>query len=488
MTGLSLPWAVHISDGILDWRWLAAGFALTGALALVACWRVREEVIPRIALLTAAFFAASSIHVKLGPTSAHLLLNSLVGVILGWRAPLAVLIGVTLQALLIPHGGLSTIGVNALAETIPALLAGALFVLLRRAEADRGPWLRSLLAAASAVLWGGCLVFGVALLFTNPFRGLVRWHQSAGLVISLDNFEPARKALLHPMTLLGLGAFALACVVLERRRHTSPEFPLGVFLGVLSVLATVSLTGLVLVADGAERWGVFVSTVFVLHLPIALLEGLILGCTLGFLARVKPEILGEDSARPLACASGPGVSAKVLPIQQQTGLMMLLALGATLLFTTPARAHRLLAECRSVDRTKQQVRIESWYETDALPENATARVLREDGSVLAEGPLDGEGAFVFAFTRAEPLTVRITAPGGHAAEVKISAEELKGAAEKTEERDHPPAKKGPSTGESDRRVRDLLAGVGFLLALSAFVMSWLNGRKMRKLVERLERR
>src|SRR5205823_910568 len=61
------------------------------------------------------------------PSSVHLLLNGLVGIILGWRAPLAILIGVSLQAALIPHGGFSTIGVNTCTEAIPALAAGFLF-------------------------------------------------------------------------------------------------------------------------------------------------------------------------------------------------------------------------------------------------------------------------------------------------------------------------------------------------------------------------
>ena len=73
---------------------------------------------------------ASSIHVKLGVTSVHLLLNGLVGVILGRRAPLAILIGVTLQALLVAHGGVTTIGVNASVQAIPALACWGLFRLL----------------------------------------------------------------------------------------------------------------------------------------------------------------------------------------------------------------------------------------------------------------------------------------------------------------------------------------------------------------------
>src|SRR5262249_61644638 len=96
-------WAVHISDGFLSPEWLAGGLVIAGLLALLGAWRLREEEIPRIALLTAAFFVASSIHVRVPPTSAHLLLNGLVGVILGRRAALAIVGGVTMQAGLLRH-------------------------------------------------------------------------------------------------------------------------------------------------------------------------------------------------------------------------------------------------------------------------------------------------------------------------------------------------------------------------------------------------
>ena len=39
--------AVHIADGVLSWPWLAAGFAVIGALAAIACWRLREDEVPR---------------------------------------------------------------------------------------------------------------------------------------------------------------------------------------------------------------------------------------------------------------------------------------------------------------------------------------------------------------------------------------------------------------------------------------------------------
>src|SRR5262249_55750275 len=115
----SLLWAVHISDGVLYWPLCLAGFLLLavfvglGLRSLAAeSWKSREDPITWTALLTAAFFVATLIHVKLGPTSVHLLLNGLVGLILGRRACLAIPVGVALQAFLLGHGGLSTIGID----------------------------------------------------------------------------------------------------------------------------------------------------------------------------------------------------------------------------------------------------------------------------------------------------------------------------------------------------------------------------------------
>ena len=97
--------AVHISDGVLTTPWLAGGFALAWLMVWAGWWKLREDEIPRVALLTAAFFVASLIHIRVGPTSIHLLLTGLVGVLLGPRAALAIAVGLLLQVLLIQHGG-----------------------------------------------------------------------------------------------------------------------------------------------------------------------------------------------------------------------------------------------------------------------------------------------------------------------------------------------------------------------------------------------
>jgi len=148
--------AVHILDGALQGPWLISGFALAAALLAAACFRLREEEIPRVAVLSSAFFVASSIHVPLFGSSIHLLLNGLVGMVLGPRSALAIALGLFLQAVLLSHGGLTTLGVNICVMSLPALAVWALFAANRQAmprlfAAPFGRWLLGLLLGGLAV-------------------------------------------------------------------------------------------------------------------------------------------------------------------------------------------------------------------------------------------------------------------------------------------------------------------------------------------------
>lgn len=104
---------MHISDGVLSGPVLLAGFAIALPIAAYTLKKVDLEDIPKISVVTAAFFVASLIHVPIGVSSIHLILNGLVGIILGVRAFPAILLGLVLQAILFGHGGVSVIGVNA---------------------------------------------------------------------------------------------------------------------------------------------------------------------------------------------------------------------------------------------------------------------------------------------------------------------------------------------------------------------------------------
>jgi cobalt/nickel transport system permease protein len=118
---------MHISEGILSPAVLLGGAALTAAGVAVGMKNLDQKEIPTIGILSAAFFVASLIHVPAGPVSVHLVLNGLVGLLLGWKAFPAILIGLLLQALLFQFGGMTTLGVNTLNMALPAVICYHLF-------------------------------------------------------------------------------------------------------------------------------------------------------------------------------------------------------------------------------------------------------------------------------------------------------------------------------------------------------------------------
>jgi len=123
---------MHIPDGILPAAVAIGGYGMTGGVTWLSLRQIdrdknSQENIPKASLLTAAFFAASSIHIPVPPTSVHLMLNGLLGAVLGYYAFPAILVGLFFQAVVFGHGGLSTLGINAVLMGVPALIAGYVF-------------------------------------------------------------------------------------------------------------------------------------------------------------------------------------------------------------------------------------------------------------------------------------------------------------------------------------------------------------------------
>ena len=202
---------VHISDGVLPPAMLAAGFLLTLILLFISMRGMLIEEIPKISLITAALFVASLVHFPVGPTSVHLVMNGLAGILLGRRALIGVFVALTLQAVFFQHGGLSVLGVNAFNIGVPALLAWQMF---------------------------------------------------------------------------------------ERRRGLeSPrlEVVFGALAGGLAVLASVLMVSLELMALG-EAFNEISLLVIGAHLPVILIESLVVGGAAGFLLKVKPEMLANSNS------------------------------------------------------------------------------------------------------------------------------------------------------------------------------------------------
>ncbi|MDR0339451.1 MAG: cobalt transporter CbiM [Desulfovibrio sp.] len=118
---------MHISEGVLSAPVLLGGAALAVPGLAVSLRRLPWGHIMSVGILSAAFFVASLIHVRLGPGSVHLIMNGLLGAVLGWAAFPAVTVALFLQALLFQFGGLTSLGVNVCIMAYPAIACGLFF-------------------------------------------------------------------------------------------------------------------------------------------------------------------------------------------------------------------------------------------------------------------------------------------------------------------------------------------------------------------------
>lgn len=207
---------MHISEGILSAPVLTAGFVGTGVLAAATLRKMDMEEIPKISVITAAFFVASLIHVPVGFTSIHLILNGLVGITLGLRAFPAIMLAVILQAILFGHGGVTVIGIN------------------------------------SVMLGGG-----------------------------------------------GLIAYA----VWQLRHRFSPSPRRETIFGGIAAVAGVISSGIILALSLVTTGEAFIATAgyaLAAHIPVMIIEGIVVGVCANFLNKVKPDILaGQVQKTPL---------------------------------------------------------------------------------------------------------------------------------------------------------------------------------------------
>lgn len=161
---------MHISEGVLSAPILIAGAALAAAGTFVGLRKLDNERLVTVAILSAAFFVGSLIHIPIGPSSAHLILNGLLGAVLGWASFPAILVGLLLQAVLFQYGGLTALGVNAFDMAAPAVLCSFLCgPLLRRTGRARA--LGAFLCGSLSVLLASLLT-ATALSLTD--EGFVR--------------------------------------------------------------------------------------------------------------------------------------------------------------------------------------------------------------------------------------------------------------------------------------------------------------------------
>jgi hypothetical protein len=119
-------------------------------------------------------------------------------------------------------------------------------------------------------------------------------------------------------------------------------------------------------------------------------------------------------------------------------------------------------------------------------EGARVRVFRPDGRLLVEGRTDEQGKFLFSYEKVESLRVEVY-QDGHLAEARLAAAAL-GNPSGAEPATRPQPGEDPADSHWREDVKDVLVGVGFLLAAGAFVLSLRNARRLRDLKKTLEGR
>lgn len=203
---------MHISEGVLSAPVLLSGAALSAAGIAVGIRRLNHDRIPETAVLSAAFFTASLIQIPLGFTHAHLLLNGLCGIILGWAAFPAIAIALFLQAVLFGYGGLSALGVNTFSMAAPAVLM----------------------------------------------------------------FFPARW--------------------IKPGHHARRNISIGFFAGSTAIAFSGFLVSTALYSSG-RQFSAAAGAVFIAHIPIMILEGILTGFAIHYLARIKPDMFEKANMR-----------------------------------------------------------------------------------------------------------------------------------------------------------------------------------------------
>lgn len=161
---------MHLAEGILTPEVLAAGAIATAVGTAIGLYKLDADDLPKAAMMSAAFFVASLIHIPLGPASAHLVLNGLMGLMLGWAAFPAILTALLLQLVFFGHGGLTTLGVNTFAIAAPAIMCYLIFHVPMRDAGRRAALIIGMLSGALAIVGSGGLIAVALVASGSEFR------------------------------------------------------------------------------------------------------------------------------------------------------------------------------------------------------------------------------------------------------------------------------------------------------------------------------
>ena len=197
---------MHISEGILSGSMLLTGWVGTCAGVAYGLRKTDTGKITRTALLSSAFFLASLVNVKIGPSSTHLSFLAPMGLILGPGVFPAMFVALLLQALLFQFGGLLVLGANTFIMAGAALCVNLMFGRVIRESENRIVVMSlAFLSGALAVLLAACMA-------------------GAFLFMSDANFLTAAKVLVIAHMPLALIEGLVTCFMIAWLKKSAPEF------------------------------------------------------------------------------------------------------------------------------------------------------------------------------------------------------------------------------------------------------------------------
>jgi cobalt/nickel transport system permease protein len=194
---------MHISEGVLAGPVLFSGMALAAAGTTVGIKKLDFDHLAQAGILSAAFFVASLVHVPIGPSSVHLILNGIVGLLLGWAAFPSIMVALLLQSIIFQFGGLTTLGVNTVIMALPAVICYYLFAPLINKKSSIA--MAAAFACGFLAVFMSALLVGVSLYFSEK-----SFFEVAALVVTA-----------HLPVMLIEGIITVFCISFIRK--VSPE-------------------------------------------------------------------------------------------------------------------------------------------------------------------------------------------------------------------------------------------------------------------------
>lgn len=245
---------IHIPDGVLPWWLVLAGWLATGALVTMAIRRagaldLRRRV-PLVGALAAMMLVAMSSEIV--PIAYHVNLTVVAGAMLGpWLSIITALVVDTILALL-GHGGVTVIGLNSLVVSAEMIAGWAIFRMLLRALGRQRAGLAAGVATVIALALSTTMLVGIVAIGGAPATG----RESGAL-------DPSTLRFANP---LSGGLFSNAIVLPEAPSPAEKPVSVARFATMVYLLGSIG-------------W---------------VLEALITAGIIGYVARLRPELLAAS--------------------------------------------------------------------------------------------------------------------------------------------------------------------------------------------------